>query len=531
VTAQSEQVHRLSFESPTDVPPVDERHSREEMQSILSTIPAFVLRVGLDGRIDYINRTSPGTTMDQLIGSPLSNWIHPEDRPAFQKVIDEVVATGKTGVIATRGARNGWRFYTRIGPVVQDGRVTSLIVVGEDVTDRLRVEEALRASSEEIVRAGARFHSLVEASPVPFALNDERHNITYLNPEFVRTFGYTLADIPTLADWWPRAHPDPVYRERIAAEWEKRLEAARASGGAFEPMELEIRAKDGSIRNVIASATSLTETFAGTHLVVLYDVTKPRQLEAERRKLEERLAHVQRMQSIGRLVSGVAHDNNNMLSVILSHTEIALRHIEPSHRVHADLTAIRQAAERSANLTKQLLAHARQQPITPVVLDLRDLVMRGMALLHRLLGDNVSTTVNVDPQVWLIRVDPTQVNQVLTNLCVNARDAIRGTGHIVVTVDNVVWSEAEARAHGASSPGEFVRLSVKDDGCGMSPEVLAQAFEPFFTTKAEGEGTGLGLATVLGIVAQNDGFIHVDSSPGRGTTFRVHFPRLREASH
>jgi signal transduction histidine kinase len=314
----------------------------------------------------------------------------------------------------------------------------------------------------------------------------------------------------------------------VVAEWAKRFEAARR-GDAFDPMEIVIRAKDGSLRNVIASAASLTEAFAGTHLVVLVDVTKSRQLEAERRKLEERLAHVQRMQSMGRLVSGVAHDNNNMLSVILSHAEIALRHIDPSHRVHADLTAIRQAAEQSVGLTKQLLAYSRQQPTAPVVLELRDVVMRGVALLHRLLGDNVSTTVNVEAEAWTIRIDPTQVDQILTNLCVNARDAIHGTGHILVAVENVEWTEAQAREHGASTPGEFVRLSVKDDGSGMSPDVRARAFEPFFTTKSGGQGTGLGLATVLGIVEQNRGFILVDSAPGQGTTVRVHFPRYRDA--
>jgi PAS domain S-box-containing protein len=506
----------------------EQQHSAspDEMRSILATIPYFVLRVGLDGIVQYVNRTAPGIRVDQVIGTHVTSWVRPEQRGAFQRALDDAIALGKSGMLETQNeGLSGARYITHLGPVFENGRVASLIVVGEDITGRRRAEEALRESSDALVKAGERFRSVIEASPVPFALNDDRRNITYLNPEFVRTFGYTLSEIPTLGDWWPRAYPDPAYREHVVSEWEKRFDAARTSGSAFEPMETVIRAKDGSLRNVIASAASLTEAFAGTHLVVLFDVTRMKQLESERRKLEERLLHALRVQSMGRLAGGVAHDNNNMLSVIVNHTEIALRHVDPSHRVHADLVAIRQAAERSANLTKQLLAHARQQPIAPVVLDIADTVTRGIALLRRLLGEYVAITATSAPDLWRVCVDPTQVEQVLTNLCINARDAIGGAGHIAVDTGNVVWSESDARSHGGSRPGDYVVLSVKDDGCGMSPEVLAHVFEPFFTTKGPGEGTGLGLATVHGIVEHYGGFIVAESSVGRGSTFRVFLPR------
>jgi len=495
--------------------------SHEEMRSILATIPYFVLRVGLDGVIQFVNRTDYGMTMDQVIGSHVTSWVAPEERAALQELLD-AAALGKSGLLETRnGGVSGIRYVTRVGPVIENGRITSLIVVGEDVSSRKQAEE-------EVIRAGQRFQTVVEAAPIPLGLGD-LDTISYLNPEFVRTFGYTRADVPTFADWWPLAYPDPAYREHVITEWQRRLEVARESGEAFEPMELEIRAKDGSERSVIAFATPLTGGSPWTHLVAFCDVTRSKQLEAERRKLEERLAHVQRMQSIGRLAGGVAHDNNNMLTVIMSHADLALRQLDPSHPAHRDLMAIREAAERSANLTKQLLAHARRQPIAPVVLDVGKTITRGAALLHRLLGEHVALTVRVAREGWPVRVDPTQLEQILTNLCLNARDAISGAGSIVVTTENVGWNEAEARAHGGSVPGDYVVLSVQDDGCGMSPEVLRHVFEPFFTTKGVGEGTGLGLATVHGVAEQNGGFVTVDSAPGRGATFRVHLPRYRAA--
>lgn len=485
--------------------------SRDEMQSILSTIPHFVLRVGLDGAVKYINRTKRGVTIDQLIGTNVTSWVRAEDRERFQKIIHDA-CSGIPGAVDCRyGGDPRARYVTRVAPVVENGRVTSLIVVGEDVTERKLAEE--------------RFRSVIEASPVPFALNDGRENITYLNPEFVRVFGYTLEDIPTLNDWWPRAYPDPTYRESVIAEWGERLERARTSGESFEPMEIEIRAKDGSRRFALASAAALTEAFAGTHLVALVDVTKAKELEAERRKLEERLAQAQRLQSIGRLAGGVAHDNNNMLSVIVNHADMALRSLTPSDRLYADLWAIREAAERCVNLTKQLLVRPRQQPIAPVVLDLGETARRAVALLDRLLGERISAAVQASSGLWPVRVDPTQVEQILANLCINARDAMGGAGQIAVAVENVVWSDEQARANGNSTPGDYVVLSVKDQGCGMSPEVLERAFEPFFTTKPPGEGTGLGLATVHGLVEQNNGFILVESAVGLGSTFRVHLPK------
>jgi len=249
---------------------------RDEMQSILSTVPHFVLRVGLNGVVEYINRTNRGVTIDQLIGTNVTSWVRPQDREGLQKVLNDA-CSGTPGFVETQyGGDSRTRYITRVAPVVEDGRVSSLIVVGEDVTERKLAEE--------------RFRSVIEASPVPFALNDDRQNITYLNPEFVRVFGYTLEDIPTLSDWWPRAYPDRAYRDNVIAEWVRRLEQARTTGEAFDPMEIEIRAKDGSGRNAIASAASLTDAFAGTHLVVLVDITKAKQLEAERMKLEERLA-------------------------------------------------------------------------------------------------------------------------------------------------------------------------------------------------------------------------------------------------
>ncbi len=258
---------------------------------------------------------------------------------------------------------------------------------------------------------------------------------------------------------------------------------------------------------------------------VLSDVTRNVEAEAERGRLQGQLLQAQKMESIGRLAGGVAHDFNNMLGAILGYTELALNDVAPHDPLHADLIEIQKAAQRSADLTRQLLAFARKQVIAPRVFDLDDMVESLLRMLRRLIGEDVELTWLAGGGGCPVKMDPSQIDQVLANLCINARDAIAGVGKVTIATSRAVFTDADCAGNPGATAGEYVRLSISDDGDGMDKEVLAHIFEPFFTTKQLGEGTGLGLATVYGIVKQNEGFVNVYSEPGLGTTFNIYLPR------
>jgi signal transduction histidine kinase len=245
----------------------------------------------------------------------------------------------------------------------------------------------------------------------------------------------------------------------------------------------------------------------------------------ERDLLQAKLLQSQKMESIGRLAGGIAHDFNNMLQAILGYAEMAIERLGPAHPVHADLIEIEKAARRSADLTRQLLAFARKQLVTPKVLDLNEAVAGILKILQRLIGEDIHLIWTPGRDLWPVRIDPSQVDQILANLAVNARDAIAGIGTLTVATENVDASATTCPDQPDFATGPCVLLTVRDSGCGMDEETRQHVFEPFFTTKGLGSGTGLGLATVFGIVGQNHGCICVDSQPGQGTTFRIYLPQ------
>lgn len=274
----------------------------------------------------------------------------------------------------------------------------------------------------------------------------------------------------------------------------------------------------------------LEEAF--NHMVQNLDqaLEERRQAEADLQKSKERLLQSQRMESIGRLAGGVAHDFNNMLSIILGNTEILLEDINASvFPSTANILEIRKAAERSADLTRQLLAFARKQPVSPRVIDLNETLAGMLNMLRRLIGEDIELAWQFEEQLWSVKIDPSQVDQVLANLCVNARDAVGANGRITIETGNTRFDEAYCRVHDNFKPGNYVMLSVSDNGCGMDRETMDNLFEPFFTTKEVGRGTGLGLATVYGIVRQNSGFVHVYSEKDQGTVFKIYFLKHGES--
>jgi PAS domain S-box-containing protein len=254
------------------------------------------------------------------------------------------------------------------------------------------------------------------------------------------------------------------------------------------------------------------------------DITERKRVELETEKLQEQLTQAQKMESVGRLAGGVAHDFNNMLGVILGYAEMALEQVAENQPMYSALRGIQQAAQRSADLTKQLLAFARKQTVSPEVLDLNITVASMLTMLNRLIGEDIELTWLPGKNLAPIKMDPSQIDQVLANLCVNARDAIQDTGKITIETDNVFVDETYSDKHAYFVHGEYVLLVVSDNGRGMEVETISHLFEPFFTTKKVGDGTGLGLATVYGIVKQNKGFVNVYSELGQGTTFRIYLP-------
>jgi signal transduction histidine kinase/CheY-like chemotaxis protein len=266
-------------------------------------------------------------------------------------------------------------------------------------------------------------------------------------------------------------------------------------------------------------------TGPGQFATVFLDVSGLRRAEKERVELEAQLRQAVKMEAVGRLAGGVAHDFNNMLQVINSCSRLALEVPGVPADAAALVGEIEKAGSRSAVLVRQLLAFARKQPIDPLVLDLNQLVDSSLSMLGRMIGEDIRLAWMPGAELWPVQVDPGQTDQLLVNLVVNARDAIRDVGCITVETSNVSLSEEYCRTNKGFKPGDFVLLAVSDDGCGMDRETLARVFEPFFTTKTLGQGSGLGLATVYGVVKQNDGFINVYSEVGKGTTFRIYLPR------
>ncbi len=380
-----------------------------------------------------------------------------------------------------------------------------------------RAEYALKESE-------ARFRTLFTMAPIPLANISRDGRVLEVNNGLTRVMGYTVGDLPTMEQAWDLCIPDPGTRSSLAAQWRAAVDGSMTGKPGMEPFECPVLCKDKTLRTMVVATESIGESI----IVAFFDITERKKAEEDRQRLERQLLQAQKMDAIGQLAGGVAHDFNNMLSVIIGNAELALGKVSPRQPAYEELQDILTAGKRSADLTRQLLAFARKQLISPRILDLNDTVAGMLKMLRRLIGENINLVWRPEQGLWRVRIDPSQVDQLLANLTVNARDAMNKMGKIIIETTNVICDELFHAAHPESVPGEYVLLTVSDDGCGMDKETLANIFDPFFTTKEEGMGTGLGLSTVYGIVRQNSGFINVYSEPGRGTTFRVYLPRYKD---
>ena len=431
----------------------------------------------------------------------LDRIVHPEDRARFIKHREEAISHSQVYDLEFRLIhRNGsehWVNHTCQPVYGADGSPLGRRVSNRDITQRKLAEEA--------------FHSLVSSAPMGIYIVQDG-KFVMINPGFEVITGYRAQELIGQNCLTPVS---PEYRAFVREQALQRLK-----GEGLSPYEYQFIAKDGETGWVMETVTPTQ--YHGKRAVLGYfmDITPLK-------KLETQFLQAQKMESVGRLAGGVAHDFNNMLGVIIGHAEMAMMQVSTSEPLHQSLQEIRNAAQRSADLTRQLLAFARKQTVQPQVLDLNDTVAGMLKMLQRLIGEDIDLVWMPGHDLWKVKIDPSQIDQILANLAVNARDAIAGVGKLTIETDNVVLDDGTiALTIRNCVSGEYVLLAVSDNGCGMDKETLAHIFEPFFTTKGVGEGTGLGLATVYGIVKQNDGFINVYSEPGHGTTFKIYLPRF-----
>ncbi|MBN1424080.1 PAS domain S-box protein [Candidatus Fermentibacteria bacterium] len=456
-----------------------------------------------------------GRPREALLGED-GDDMFPEDQVAvFRKMDAGVLDTGNENVneesLSNLSSGEVRTIVTRKTRYIDPAGRRFLVGVIRDFTERTRVEAALRESE-------GRYRSLVELAPDAIYTIAPDGTISSLNQAFEKITGWSCEE------WLGRpfvglVHPDDLPGAVQSFECSLR--------GEFPPpYEMRIRLKTGGY--VVAEFTSCPLVEDGRvigELGMARDITNRKRAEEERDRLQAQLLQAQKMESVGRLAGGVAHDFNNQLQVIFGYTTFAQKHVDPHEPLYADLEEIRKAAQRSADLTRQLLAFARKQTIAPEVLDLNVTIESILKMLRRLIGEAIDLAWLPGKNLWPIKVDPAQIDQILANLCVNARDAIGGVGKITIETRTARFDEVTSAGHVGCVPGEYVMLGVSDDGRGMDKETLDRVFEPFFTTKGAGEGTGLGLAMVHGIVTQNKGFISVQSEPGEGTTFWIYLPR------
>ena len=405
-------------------------------------------------------------------------------------------------------------FHAHVEPLRNaEGTVTGTIGVALDITELKAAEEALGESQQELKNSEQRFRSLVLNSSDMITVLDAHGSVAYESPSVERVLGYKAGELigKSIFEF---VHPDDVAVAETIFHEELRV------AGASRLMEVRFRHKHGSWRILESVANNLLQDPGVAGVVVnSRDIT-------ERKNLEQQLHQSQKMEAVGRLAGGIAHDFNNLLTIINGHSEVQVDHLAPEDPMRKNAEEIQKAVARAAALVRQLLAFSRKQIAQPVVLDLNETVVETGKMLPRLIGEDIDLVMALAPNLARIKADPVQLDQILLNLAVNARDAMPGGGKLTVETGEVSWDEAHCAQNPGCRPGMYVSLAVTDTGSGMDRETQSRIFEPFFTTKEKGKGTGLGLATVYGIVKQNGGHISVSSEPGRGTTFRIYFPEV-----
>lgn len=454
-----------------------------------------------------------GYSVEELKSTSAFAQIHPEDVERVKAADDQTRKNGSGNTVEYRMRHKdgSWRVFESTASIIYSakGPTGKLVIVNRDVTERRNAVEALK-------RSEASFRSVIEHAPYGICRVDRDGKLLEANPALHRMLGSDNPQGLLTRNLSTDVFSDPRDFARLTELVE--------SSHDFRDVELTWRKLDGSPLTVQCSGRCISESkqLAGHLELFAQDVTG-------RMILERQLRMAGKMEAIGRLSGGIAHDFNNLLGVIIGYSKLIRQRVDPRQTELVEFAEeVEKAGQRAAALTRQLLAFSRQQILTPVILDLNSLVSDMQKMLPRLIGEDVALEIDLHPDLGTVKADRSQIEQVIMNLAVNARDAMPTGGKLRIETANAQIDELYARHHAGAKPGRYVLLTVSDSGIGMTPETITHIFEPFFTTKEMGKGTGLGLATIYGIVKQSGGYIWVDSTLGEGSTFRIFLPLLLE---
>jgi two-component system, cell cycle sensor histidine kinase and response regulator CckA len=487
---------------------------REELFRLISENAADLIAVvDMQGNRIYNSLSYQkvlGYTTEELKNSSSFEQIHPDDKEYVRKAAAQARLTGEGRPLEYRiRHKDGtWRVFESTASVIRDskGEPESLVIVNRDITERKSAAEALR-------RSEASFRSVIADAPYGIFRANLEGKLFMANSAFEKMLGYGSQEEVLGVNLATDIFRNPT-------DYQKLMEMFMRDGH-FKDIEVEWKRKGGSFIKVRCSGWPTADEQGKYVQVFCEDVT-------ERRDLERQLRMAQKMEAVGRLSGGIAHDFNNLLGVIIGYIQVIKRSLLPENPTHEYAEEVEKAAQRAVSLTRQLLAFSRQQILEPVVVNLNDQLSEMEKMLSRLIGEDIQLDLVLEPAIGRIRVDPGQLEQVVMNLAVNSRDAMPDGGKLTIKTRNAELDLTFTREHEGSIAGQYVMLEVTDTGMGMSPEIQAKIFEPFFTTKERDKGTGLGLATVYGVVKQSNGYIIVESEKDKGATFKIYFPRVEQ---
>jgi PAS domain S-box-containing protein len=501
------------------------RASEARLRSILETAPDIIMTVDRDGKILFINRTLPSLSVSDVLGTSCYDYVPAESRPRVAEALERAFTKGQPDEYEVRGppGPDGERVWAsvRVGPLIVGDRVLGATLCATDVTARRKDEAHTKELASRLQKIASQVPGMVYqykmrpdgGSCFPYA-SERMREIFRVSPDEVRDDANKVFAV--------------IHPEDLGELSDSIAESARL----LQPWHGEYRVKfpDGDVRWLHGSAVPEKQS-DGAILWHGYitDITQRKEAEQAKSLLEAQLRQSQKVESIGKLAGGVAHDFNNLLTSMMGFIELAMMDLPDDARPVEYLTGALDSARRGAALTQQLLAFARKKIVRPEIVDLNEILVRMAGMIRRLVGEHIEVVLSPSAGMALVKIDVGSLEQVIMNLVVNARDAIRGPGQISLQTLAQILDETYCKTHVDTTPGEYVLLTVVDNGSGMTPEVRARAFEPFFTTKPTGEGTGLGLAMCDGIIKQAGGNISVDSEPQKGATFRVYLPRAASA--
>jgi two-component system cell cycle sensor histidine kinase/response regulator CckA len=499
------------------------KNSEERFRALTEKTSDLTAILDVKAMLQYVSPSIErllGYAAEEWLGKPVFEFIHPGDTQAAMNLLDPGIRHQGTGMpveLRIRHKNGSWRVMeARDTNLLKNKAVAGIVINARDITERKLAEEALRESEE-------RLRTVIENLSEGLVISDLDGQLLHWNHAGIEMHGYQNLDEALLQ----------------LPEFEKIFELATLDGTPLsfnewplsriirgEPvrnLEIRIRRLETDWQRTYSYGGGIVNEPGGKRLAFLTitDIT-------ERKKLEEQLRQSQKMEAIGQLAGGVAHDFNNMLTVILGYSQMILCRYPEGDQLSGEIKEIENAARRAASLTSQLLAFSRKQVIQPKILDLSTVIAETEKMLRRLIGENIELVSNLRAGLKPVEVDPGQIEQVIMNLVVNARDAMPDGGKLIIETANVELDETYTREQVGMQPGNYVLLAVSDTGSGMDEEIRSHIFEPFFTTKEVGRGTGLGLSTVFGIIKQSAGHISVYSEPGHGTTFKIYLPGVQE---